>query len=71
MAKASYDYIRRMYGVDPQVGRRVRHTVTNRFGYVGKARSPEHYVHVTFDGSKYSAPCHPTELDYAPCEDHS
>lgn len=61
---SSYDYVRRTYGVDPVVGQRARHTVTGKFGVIARMRSPDHYVHVQFDGQRYAVPCHPTELDY-------
>lgn len=61
----TYDYVRRMYGVDPQVGQQVRHLVTNQVGSIARPRSPEHYVHVRFDGSRNVLPCHPTELEYS------
>lgn len=61
----AYDYVRRVYGVDPVVGARVAHTVTKKVGVIARERSPLHYVHVRFDGQKHALPCHPTELDYA------
>lgn len=60
----TYDYVKRAYGVNPVVGERVRHHITSREGIVARERSPNHYVHVLFDGSKHALPCHPTEMDY-------
>lgn len=61
----SYDYVRRAYGVDPRVGQRVTHTVTQESGKVSRERpSQAHYVMVKFDGTKHPLPCHPTELVY-------
>ena len=63
----AYDYIRRAYGVDPIVGKRVRHAITGDSGTIAREnRSASHYVHVRFDGQKHAAPCHPTELEYQP-----
>jgi hypothetical protein len=62
-----YDYIKRTYPVDPQVGGRVTHQVTKRSGMIAREnKSQAHYVMVKFDGQKFSSPCHPTELDYSP-----
>jgi hypothetical protein len=61
----AYDYIKRTYTFQPQVGRRVRHTVTGDSGVIAREdRSASHYVQVKFDGRKFAAPCHPMELTY-------
>ena len=61
----AYDYIKRMYGVQPVIGNRVRHTVTNREGVISREdKNQGHYVQVKFDGQKHSLPCHPDELRY-------
>lgn len=63
----SYDYVRRTYGVDPQVGQRVRHSElrANNEGKVAPMdESCAHYVMVKFDGRDEPAPCHPTALEY-------
>lgn len=61
----NYDYVRRMYGADPIVGQRARHTVTNREGEIRPEKPGEgHYVQVRFDGDRLPLPCHPTELEY-------
>ncbi|CAN7303637.1 hypothetical protein LJR164_001584 [Phenylobacterium sp. LjRoot164] len=66
----SYDYVRRMYGVDPIVGHRVRHTEMKgprSFGVIAReSPSQGHHVMVRFDGQKHASPCHPTALDYSP-----
>lgn len=60
-----YDYVRRTYGVDPQVGKRVLHTVIHKRGsIVRESKSQAHYVMVKFDGNNFASPCHPTELKY-------
>lgn len=62
----TYDYIRKMYEVDPKVGGRVVHTVTKKHGTIAREnKSQGHYVQVKFDGQGYASPCHPTELEYA------
>lgn len=62
-----YDYVRRTYNVQPEIGARVRHTVINKFGVVCREdKSAGHYVQVRFDGQKHRSPCHPTELEYLP-----
>lgn len=62
----SYDYVRQAYGVNPVVGERVRHHTrrAGKDGTIARERSPNHYVHVLFDGEKHALPCHPTEMDY-------
>lgn len=61
----AYDYIKRTYDFKPEVGRRVRHTVTNNDGVIAReAPGMSHYVQVKFDGKKFSLPCHPGELAY-------
>jgi len=61
----SYDYVRRMYGVNPVIGSRVRHNEVNRWGTIVRASASHgHYVRVRFDGEKHASNCHPTALDY-------
>lgn len=64
-----YDYVRRQYGVDPVPGHRVRletypPSKAGKLGTIARERSPNHYVHVVFDGEKHASPCHPTSLEY-------
>jgi hypothetical protein len=61
----AYDYVKRMYGVNPVVGSTVTHTITGRSGVITR-ESPGmgNYVRVRFDGQKHSLPCHPEELIY-------
>lgn len=60
-----YDYIKRMYDFQPEIGRRVRHTVTKRDGRIGREKpSHGHYVRVWFDGERFASNCHPGELEY-------
>jgi hypothetical protein len=59
----AYDYVRRTYNVNPVVGRRVTHTVTNKSGIIAREdKGAGHYVQVRFDGQRHALPCHPTEL---------
>lgn len=61
----AYDYIKRTYDFQPEVGRRVRHTETNGEGVIQRERVGEgHYVQVRFDGKKHNLPCHPGSLEY-------
>ena len=61
----AYDYIKRTYTFQPQVGRRVKHTVTGKLGVISREdRSASHYVQVRFDGQRFALPCHPMELEY-------
>lgn len=61
----TYDYIKRSYSFQPEVGRRVRHTVTKQDGEIKREHPGQaHYVMVRFDGSKFSLPCYPGELEY-------
>lgn len=61
----SYEYIKQTYGVSPEPGKVVYHTVTKEWGVVKREnRSASHYVQVTFEGARHPVPCHPTELLY-------
>ena len=61
----AYDYIKRAYNFDAEIGRRVRHTVTKGEGIIAREdRSAGHYVQVKFDTIKHARPCHPDELVY-------
>lgn len=63
----SYEYVKRAYNVSPEIGARVQHTVTKRYGVIAREDTSQgHYVQVRFDGWRHRMPCHPTELDYAP-----
>jgi len=62
----TYDYVRRTYNVDPQVGHWVTHTITKKTGVIVREdKSAGHYVQVRFEGQKHAVPCHPTELQYS------
>lgn len=68
----SYDYIKRTYPTNPQVGVRVRHNETNRKGFITREdKSQGHYVQVRFDGDNHSLPCHPMALEYPTRNHHS
>lgn len=61
----AYEYIKRSYTFQPQIGRRVKHTVTGKSGVISREdRSAGHYVQVRFDGQNHALPCHPMELEY-------
>lgn len=61
----SYEYVKRTYSVNPKIGEKVRHTVTNKTGVIAREdRSQSHYVKVRFEDRIHSVPCHPTELEY-------
>lgn len=64
----AYEYIKRAYAFQPEVGRRVQHTVTKNFGVIAREGSQGHYVSVRFDGKKFALPCHPDELKYVEAE---
>lgn len=65
----SYEYIKKSYLVALEVGQRVQHEVTRKFGTIAKENSSAlHYVMVKFDGSKNSLPCHPLELGLFPLQ---
>lgn len=60
-----YEYVKRSYGVNPEVGQRVRHTGINKWGTVAREnRSQSHYVMVHFDSQRHASPCHPEALQY-------
>lgn len=61
----AYEYVKRMYGVNPVPGEAVYHTVTKLYGIVKReSKSQAHYVMCRFDGNASTVPCHPTELQY-------
>ncbi len=63
----TYDYIKRVYSFQPEVGKHVRHTVTGKNGTITPDDPGQgHYVQVRFFGKAYSLPCHPEELVYEP-----
>lgn len=65
----TYDYVKRAYAFQPEIGRRIQHTVTGRFGVIAREnRSQGHYVQVKFDGQSFALPCHPDEIRYAEAE---
>lgn len=62
-----YDYVRRAYGVDPQIGQPVKLENSSKVGTVAREDlSMAHYVMVRFDGQRHASPCHPTSLEYLP-----
>jgi len=61
----AYDYIKRAYKFQPEVGRRVLHIITHKEGVIAREDvSAGHYVQVKFDEIKHARPCHPDELTY-------
>lgn len=61
-----YEYVRRMYGVDPVIGQRVSSAWGGdpSAGVIVRKRHYDQYVHVKFDGSSFDVPVHPLELNY-------
>ncbi len=60
----AYEWIKNTYSFQPEIGRRVKHTVTQGEGVIAKPSSETNYVQVKFDGKKHAMPCHPGELTY-------
>ena len=61
----AYEYIKRTYGVDPQVGRRITHY--GRPGQIVRPIGDPQYLRVRFVGRKHADNVHPTDqVDYAP-----
>lgn len=54
----AYDYIRRTYGVDPKVGRRI--TMDGKPGVIVRPKGDPAHLQVRFDGQKHTVPVHPT-----------
>lgn len=60
----SYDYIRRMYGVNPVPGRKARHTETGELVTIMREKpSHGHYVRIKMPNG-VAGFSHPTALDY-------
>ena len=65
----AYEYVKKTYGVQPEVGMRVTFTeegtiANGKRGVIVAKRCYDHYVHVRFDGTNYATPCHPLGLEY-------
>ena len=60
----AYEYVKSYYGVTPEPGQRVTTEDGTKAGVIARKRTYDHYVYVTFDGSKFSVPCHPLDLRY-------
>ena len=61
----AYEYVRRMYGVDPRPGQRI--TMDGRHGTIVRPRGDPARLRVRFDGRRHISNVHPTwEVDYAP-----
>jgi hypothetical protein len=54
-----YEYVRTTYGVPAFVGGRVR--IGDKAGVLVRASTDLHYLHVRFDGVKFSVNAHPTD----------
>lgn len=54
-----YEYVRKYYGVPAVVGGRV--VCNGKAGVLVRATSDLHYVHIRFDGARFSVPAHPTD----------
>ncbi|HET8638122.1 MAG TPA: hypothetical protein VFL96_14835 [Acidobacteriaceae bacterium] len=65
----AYDYIRRTYGVEPQIGQRI--TMDGKPGVIVRPQGDPQYLRVRFDGQKHVSNVHPTwRVDYAPVTVH-
>jgi hypothetical protein len=63
----AYDYIRRVYGVDPKIGQCITHY--GKMGVICRPGSNEHYLNVRFDGQNHTSRVHPTdEVVYLPMD---
>ena len=62
----AYEYVKQAYGVNPEIGARVRHNEIDKHGVIVRRKSYDNYVYVKFDGEKFAKPCHPKALDYPP-----
>ena len=60
----AYEYVKFYYGVNPEPGQRVTTKDKHKSGIIARKKSYDRYVYVTFDGAKFSVPCHPLELEY-------
>ena len=60
----AYEYVKSVYGVNPEPGQRVTSKDGTKAGVISKRRSYDHYVYVTLDGTKFAVPFHPDDLVY-------
>lgn len=60
----AYEYVKQAYGVNPEIGARVRHNEIDKHGVIVRRKSYDQYVYVKFDGESFAKPCHPRALDY-------
>jgi hypothetical protein len=60
----AYEYVKSYYGVNPEPGQRVTTKDKQKSGTIARKKSYDQYVYVTFDGSGFSVPCHPLDLEY-------
>lgn len=61
----AYEYIKRAYGVDPQIGQRITHR--GKLGVIVRPVGDPHYLRVRFDGRKHADNVHPTDdVEYSP-----
>jgi hypothetical protein len=63
-ASDCYEYVRNYYGVPAYIGMTVSFKGKDAVGTIVKATTALHYVHVVFEGTRHSVPCHPTDLLY-------
>lgn len=61
-----YDYVRRTYGVEPEVGQPVELKGYPPGKVAAEDPSQSNYVMVRFEGWDHDAPAHPTDLTYLP-----
>jgi hypothetical protein len=60
----SYEYVKQYYGVNPEVGMRVKSQDGKKAGVIVGKPSYDHYVHVRLDGQEHDVPFHPLDLIY-------
>ena len=60
----AYEYVRSYYGVTAKPGQRVTTKDGLKSGVIARKKIYDQYVYVTFDGSKFSVPCHQLDLRY-------
>lgn len=59
----AYEYIRKYYGVNPQVGQRVR-VPDGKIGIIQPVEGDPQYLDVRFNGQQHTVPVHPTDVEY-------
>jgi hypothetical protein len=60
----AYDYVRRMYGVNPIPGQRIRCHSSGKLATIIRPQPEDQYVHARIDGERHRSRFHPTSIDY-------